>query len=86
MGADPEVVAACGCAPAARIKAGERQGELRTLRKLATGVLTSMAVPLGTNDIGDTLTAVEGELELYELISRRPFPERIAEKRLRNMP
>jgi hypothetical protein len=45
-----------------------------------------MAVPLGTNDIGDTLTAVEGELELYELISRRPFPERIAEKRLRNMP
>ena len=75
-----------GCAPAARIKAGERQGELRQLRKLATGVLTSMAIPLGTDDIGDTLTAVEDELLLYERISGRTFPDRIAEKRQRSMP
>lgn len=75
-----------GCAPADRIKAGERQGELRQLRKLATGVLTGMAVPLGTSDIGDTLSAVEGELLLYERVTGRTFPDRIAEKRQRRMP
>lgn len=45
-----------------------------------------MAIPLGTDDIGDTLTAVEDELLLYERISGRTFPDRIAEKRQRSMP
>lgn len=75
-----------GTAPAVRIKEGQRQGELRTLRKLATGVLSSMALPLSTNDIGDTLAAVEDELLLYERVSGRSFPDRIAEKRQRAMP
>jgi hypothetical protein len=71
------------CAPAARIKAGEREGQLRVFRKLATGVLSSMAVPLGTDDVADTLDAVEQELYLYEKISGRTFPDRVGEKRQR---
>lgn len=46
----------------------------------------SMAVPLQTHDIGDTLTAAEWELKLYEGISGRSFSERVAEKRQRRMP
>lgn len=72
-----------GCAPAARIREGERQGQLRTYRKLATGVLTSMGVPMGTNDIDDTLDALVPELHLYEQVSHRQFADRIAEKRQR---
>lgn len=72
-----------GCAPAKRIREGERQGELRVLRKLASGILSSIAVPLGTDDIADTLEAIGPELELYEQISRRSFPDRITEKRQR---
>ena len=49
-----------GTAPAVRIKEGQRQGELRTLRKLATGVLSSMALPLSTNDIGLTAGLITG--------------------------
>ncbi len=75
-----------GCAPAERIKEGERQGALRELRKLATGVLSSMALPMGTDDIGDTLRAAEDELLLYERISGRTFPDRISDKRRRAMP
>ena len=45
-----------------------------------------MAVPLQTHDIGDTLTAAEWELKLYEGISGRSFSERVAEKRQRRMP
>jgi len=73
-----------GCAPAERIREGERQGELRMLRKLASGILSSIAVPLGTDDIADTLHAVGPELETYERISRRSFPDRIREKRQRS--
>ena len=43
------------CVPAQCIREGERQGELRTFRKLATGMLSSVAVPLGTVDLADTL-------------------------------
>jgi len=75
-----------GCTPAARIRAGEREGQLRTYRKLATGVLSSMAVPLGTDDIGDTLQAVEAELLLYEQVSGKSFPGRVYEKRQRSTP
>ncbi len=74
------------CAPAERIRAGEREGTLRTFRKLATGVLSSMAVPMGTADLPDTLTAAEAELRLYELISGRQFADRVAEKRQRKLP
>ena len=72
-----------GSAPAARIRAGEAEGQLRTFRKLATGVLSSMAVPLGTVDIGDTLQAVEPQLLQYEQVSQRGFADRVAEKRQR---
>jgi hypothetical protein len=75
-----------GCAPATRIRAGIREGELRTFRKLATGVLSSMAVPLGTSGIGDTLWAVEPELQLYERVSQKTFAERVDEKRRRSAP
>ncbi len=72
-----------GTAPADRIRAGEREGTLRTFRKLATGVLSSMAVPMGSTDIDDTLQAVEPQLRLYEQLSRRSFADRIDEKRRR---
>ncbi|MEQ1700319.1 MAG: hypothetical protein ABMA25_09420 [Ilumatobacteraceae bacterium] len=72
-----------GCAPAARIRAGEREGQLRTFRKLATGVLSSMAVPMGTTDIFDTLLATEDELLIYEQVSRKAFASRVYEKRQR---
>ncbi|MEQ1874056.1 MAG: hypothetical protein ABL953_10030 [Ilumatobacteraceae bacterium] len=75
-----------GCAPADRIRAGQREGELRTLRKLATGVLSSMAVPLDTDDIRDTLQAAEAELLNYELVSQRFFADRVDEKRRRARP
>jgi hypothetical protein len=75
-----------GCAPAERIKEGERQGTLRQYRKLATGVLSSMALPMGTDDIGDTLRAAEDELLIYERISGRTFPDRIRDKRQRATP
>lgn len=75
-----------GCAPAARIRAGVREGQLRTLRKLATGVLSSMAVPMGTSDIGDTLLAAETELLLYERVSGKRFDSRVYEKRQRRLP
>ena len=75
-----------GCAPAARIRAGEREGQLRTLRKLATGVLSSMAVPMGTTDLGDTLQAAENELLLYEQVSGKGFAGRVYEKRQRRLP
>ncbi len=75
-----------GCAPAVRIRAGQREGEMRTYRKLATGVLSSMAVPMGTVDIGDTLLAAEKELLLYEQVSRRGFDQRVAEKRQKRTP
>ncbi|MBI4934066.1 MAG: hypothetical protein HY828_09320 [Actinobacteria bacterium] len=73
-------------APATRIRAGIREGELRTFRKLATGVLSSMAVPLGTFDIRDTLRAVEPELRVYERVSQRDFADRVDEKRRRSTP
>jgi len=75
-----------GCAPAARIRAGQREGAMRTYRKLATGVLSSMAVPMGTVDIGDTLLAAENELLLYEQVSQRRFDQRVAEKRQKRTP
>ena len=75
-----------GCAPAARIRAGEREGQLRTFRKLATGVLSSMAVPMGTVDLGDTLQAAEVELLLYEQVSGKSFRGRIFEKNQRSTP
>ena len=75
-----------GDTPAARIRAGEREGQLRTLRKLATGVLSSMAVPMGTTDIGDTLQAAETELLLYEQVSGKGFAGRVYEKRQRRLP
>lgn len=75
-----------GSAPAERIRAGEREGTLRTFRKLATGVLSSMAVPMGTQDLPDTLHAAEAELRLYELVSQRGFADRVAEKRQRRQP
>lgn len=75
-----------GCAPAERIRAGQREGTLRTFRKLATGVLSSMAIPMGTSDLPDTLTAAEAELRLYEHISGREFADRVAEKRQRKLP
>ena len=73
-----------GCAPAERIREGQRQGSLRALRKLATGVLSSMAVHLGTVDIADTLSAVEPELAFYETISQQSFPRRVHDKRQRS--
>lgn len=72
-----------GTAPAARIRAGERKGQLRTLRKLATGVLSSMAVPLNTNDLDDTMRAATVQLRRYEQISERSFADRVTEKRRR---
>ena len=75
-----------GCAPAERIKEGERQGALRQLRKLATGVLTSIAIPLGTDDVWDTLDAMPYELLIHELISGQKFADRISDKRRRAMP
>lgn len=72
--------------PAERIRAGEREGTLRTYRKLATGVLTSMAVPMGTGRLDDTLAAAGDELELYERISGRTFADRVSEKRQRSTP
>ncbi|MCB1001348.1 MAG: hypothetical protein KDB40_18795 [Acidimicrobiales bacterium] len=72
-----------GCAPAARIREGERQGQLRTYRKLATGVLSSMAVPMGTHDVDDTLDALVPELRLYEQVSGQAFGDRVATKRQR---
>lgn len=75
-----------GCAPAARIRAGQREGEMRTYRKLMTGVLSSMAVPMGTGDIGDSLVAAEKEVLLYEQVSNRAFADRIHEKRQRRRP
>jgi len=75
-----------GCAPAVRIRAGQREGQMRTLRKLATGVLSSMAVPMGTVDIADTLLATENELLLYELVSRKAFADRVDEKRQKRTP
>lgn len=75
-----------GCAPAHRIKAGQREGELRTFRKLATGVLSSMALPMGTHDLGDTLDAAEIEMLRYEQISGKGFADRVATKRQRRVP
>ena len=75
-----------GCAPAERIRAGQREGNLRTFRKLATGVMSSMAVPMRTADIADTLQAARLELRIYELISGRPFADRVEEKRRRAAP
>ncbi len=75
-----------GCAPAERIKEGERQGSLRQYRKLATGVLTSMAVPLGTDDVWDTLEALPYELLVHEITSGKRFPDRVRAKRRRAMP
>jgi len=75
-----------GCAPAARIRAGIVEGQLRTFRKLATGVLSSMAVPMGTTDIGDTLDGADWELRAYEAVSGRRFADRVAEKRQRRQP
>jgi hypothetical protein len=75
-----------GCAPAERIRAGQREAQIRTLRKLATGVLSSMAVPMGTSDIVDTLQAAEPELRLYEQVSHRSFADRVKEKRQRAGP
>ena len=68
-------------APADRIREGEKQGQLRTLRKLATGVLSSMAAVLDTKDIDDTLMAVDPELRLYEQISSVRFADRVADKK-----
>ncbi len=62
-----------GCAPAHRIKAAQRQGQLRTYRKLATGVLSSMALPMGTVALSDTLQAVKHELRNHEFTSGRGF-------------
>lgn len=75
-----------GCAPATRIRAGQVEGQLRTYRKLATGVLSSMAVPMGTTDIGDTLIAAEKEMLLYEQVSGQRFDQRVAQKRQRRTP
>lgn len=75
-----------GTAPAQRIKEAQRQGDLRTFRKLATGVLSSMAVPMGTHDIADTLAAVGPELDVYQRVSRRTFASRVHEKRQRSAP
>ncbi len=75
-----------GTAAAERIRAGQREGTLRTYRKLATGVLSSMAVPMGTNDLEDTLDAAGWELFNYELMSGRRFEDRVAEKRRRREP
>jgi hypothetical protein len=73
-------------APASRIRAGVIEGQLRTFRKLATGVLSSMAVPLGTVGLSDTLQAARPELQQYEQTSGRTFVERVAEKRRRSTP
>lgn len=75
-----------GTAPAERIRAGEREGSLRSYRKLATGVLSSMALPMGTADIPDTLRAAETELWVYEKVTGRSFADRVAEKRQRREP
>lgn len=75
-----------GCAPAHRIKAGQREGELRTYRKLATGVLSSMAIPMGTNDLDDTFDAAKFEVLKYGQISGRGIADRIAEKERRRLP
>lgn len=75
-----------GRAPAERIREGKRQGDMRQYRKLATGVLSSMAVRMGTHDVGDTLAATVYELLMYERHSGRSFPSRVAIKRQRSAP
>lgn len=69
--------------PAARIRAGNHAGKLRKMLPAIVGHLSSAAVPLGTNDIDDTLDALAPLIRAYGNLTGLHFPDRIAEKRRR---
>ena len=64
-----------------RMAAGRRRGSLRKLMPGLNGYLASFAAHVGTDDIADTLAVLPPHLRDYQVLSRRSFSERVAEKR-----
>jgi len=64
-----------------RIQEGHAAGSLRLLLPQLNGYVASAAVHLGTSSIDETLEALPPYLRDYELISRKPFTERVRAKR-----
>ncbi|MGB4105529.1 MAG: hypothetical protein WBK25_15720, partial [Candidatus Microthrix parvicella] len=67
--------------PAERIRAGENAGTMRRLLPGLVGYLTGSAVPLGTNDVDDTLEAIRPYLDAYAEQTGVWFDQRVADKR-----
>lgn len=64
-----------------RIRAGRTVGSLRRLVPALTGYLVGAAVLLDTEQLDDTLSAVQPHLRRYERTSRHTFPERVTKRR-----
>lgn len=63
-----------------RVRAGRRQGELRTLIPHLVGYLASAGAIIGTPDLASTLGAVRSLIADDEIRRQRSFPSRIAER------
>jgi hypothetical protein len=67
--------------PAVRLRAGESAGSLRKMLPAVVGYLSSVAVPLGTVDLDDTLDALRPHVLRYGYESGIDFATRVEEKR-----
>jgi hypothetical protein len=67
--------------PAVRLRAGESAGSLRRLLPQLVGYLASVAVPLGTLDLDDTLDHLVPHVLRYGAESGVDFATRVADKR-----
>ena len=65
-----------------RIAAGRRAGTLRCIFPALVGYLAAFAVAVGTEEIDDTLVALDCQLRNDEIARRVPFPERIERRRM----
>lgn len=72
---------AAGSLDLERLRAGRREGSLRRLVPALTGYLVGAAVLLDTEQLDETLSAVQPHRHRYERRSRRSFPERVLERR-----
>lgn len=60
-----------------RLRAAKRAGSIRKVLPAITGYLAAYGALAGTQDVDDTLIALDQPLRDYETISRTPFAERI---------
>lgn len=67
-----------------RIAAGRARGSLRRLMPPLAGYLAAFAAVVGTEEIDDTLGALDQHLRADEISRRRAFRDRISERRTRS--